>query len=246
MISKENSKISNMKKVLITGASRRLGLFLSERFLELGWQVHALTRKASAELTNLQHENLIIHELEQYNTARVDHFIAYFHQHYSSLDLLINNASIYEKDEQFLSRGVDFYNELFFIHMTLPTLLVSGLISELTESNGNIISITDIYADNPNKAYSLYCSTKAGLQNLTLGFAKKFAPHVRANCIQPGPIKFLDEHDDSHKQTVLSETLLASEGGFDPIFKTIKFILDNTYLTGDCIKVDGGRSLVRG
>lgn len=235
-----------MKRVLISGASRRLGLHLSKKFVSLGWQVHALTRHASEELRALESELLLVHELGEYNETSIDRFIAYFHQHYSSLDLILNNASIYEKDDQFMARGTAFYDELMFVHMTLPVLLVSGLVSELSEANGNIVSITDIYADNPNQEYSLYCSTKAGLQNLTLAFAKKFAPRIRANCIQPGPIKFLDSHDETHRKKVLQETLLPFEGGFEPIFKTLKFILDNNYITGECIKVDGGRSLVRG
>lgn len=235
-----------MKHVLITGASRRLGLFLTKEFLQLGWHVHALTRRASDDLNQQQCDQLTIHELEHYSEASIDHFIAYYHQHHASLDLLINNASIYEKDQQLMISGANFYNELMFVHMTLPALLVSGLISEINEAKGNIVSITDIYADNPNPEYSLYCSTKAGLQNLTLGFAKKLAPNIRANCIQPGPIKFLDEHSEDHKKSVLDETLLPFEGGFEPIFKALKFVLDNHYITGECIKVDGGRSLVRG
>ena len=242
----KNLKQQEMKHVLISGASRRLGLYLTQKFLELGWHVHALTRKASDDLKALQSDQLTVHELEQYNELSVDHFIAYFQQHFSALDLIINNASIFEKDEQLLARGVKFYEELMFIHMTMPALLVSGLVSELTEAKGSIASITDIYTDNPNAEYSLYCSTKAGLQNLTLGFAKKLAPNIRANCIQPGPIKFLDEHNDAHKSAVLNETLLPFEGGFEPIFQALQFVLVNKYVTGECIKVDGGRALVRG
>ena len=108
------------------------------------------------------------------------------------------------------------------------------------------MSITDIFSDNPHPAFSMYCSTKAGLQNLTLAAAKKFAPEVRANCIQPGPIQFLPTHTEEQKAQVLSETLLPFEGGFGPVFKALKFIVDNPYVTGSCIKVDGGRSIVRG
>ncbi len=231
---------------MITGASRRLGLYLCEHLLAQGWRVHAITREASEDLLRLQSERLFIHTLGNYDARAIDRCIAEFRQHSHRLDLLVNNASIYENDSGLMSQGVTFYEALTFVHMTMPALLVSALISELSEAQGNIVSITDIYADNPNPEYSLYCSTKAGLQNLTLGFAKKFAPKVRANCIQPGPIKFLPSHDDAHQQQVLSETLLASEGGFAPVLQTLTFILNNTYLTGTCIKVDGGRSLVRG
>ena len=130
--------------------------------------------------------------------------------------------------------------------MTMPALLMNALQPSLSEAKGNIISITDIYSDNPNPEFSLYCSTKAGLKSLTLSAAKKWAPQIRANCIQPGPLKFLPSHSEAEKDKVIKETLLPFEGGFDPVFKTVEFIIDNDYLTGQCINVDGGRSLVRG
>ena len=231
-----------MPTALITGASRRLGLYLCEHLLDDGWQVYGLTRSASSELKSLARDALHIYELERYEPASVERACAELSAEIGELTLLLNNASIYEPDE---SRA-DFYEALFFIHMQLPAMLIDAFSGILKRSRGNIVSITDIYADNPNADYNLYCSTKAGLQALTLGCAKKLAPQVRANCIQPGPIKFLSEHDEDYKKQVLAETLLQSEGGFDPIYKTLKFILDNPYLTGTCIKVDGGRSLVRG
>jgi len=250
-----------MRHVLITGASQRLGLYITEYFLQCGWQVHAVTRHASNALQALNCDALNIYELTDYTPDNTVKFIEQFKKNHSSLDLLINNASIYLPDtmpppasslHETPTKGVYahletnvFYQKLVFIHMQLPALLMNGLSTLVEKAKGNLISITDIYTLNPNESYSLYCSTKAGLQNLTLSMAKKLAPNVRANCILPGPIKFLDSHDDQHKTHVMKETLLSFEGGFDPICKTIQFILDNTYITGECIKVDGGRSLIR-
>ena len=235
-----------MPSAMITGASRRLGLYLVEKLLAQGWQVYALTRQASPELKALSsNQNLTIYEHENYTFSCLEKLAGPLNN-LASLDVLINNASIYEADNKGENNSGEFYQNLFFIHMQMPAWLAEKLTGALTTARGNIISITDIYADNPKADSSLYCSTKAGLQNLSLGLAKKLAPLVRVNCIQPGPIKFLDEHSDTHKQQVLAETLVAEEGGFEPVFKTVQFILDNHYLTGGCIKVDGGRSLMRG
>lgn len=235
-----------VRTAVISGASRRLGLFLTEKLLAEQWCVHALTRSASPGLNALSSPKLHIHEHSLYDKSHCDALVASLQEQCSGVDLLIHNASIYETDSGFAKQGLAFYNSLMFIHMSLPAMLSYGLESQLKASTGVIIAITDIYTANPNQEYNLYCSTKAGLQNLTLGLAKKWAPDVRAMCIQPGPIKFLDEHDAEHRKKILSETLLAQEGGFEPVLKTVQFILENTYLTGDCIKVDGGRSLVRG
>ncbi|WP_096085728.1 SDR family NAD(P)-dependent oxidoreductase [Agaribacterium haliotis] len=233
-----------MKTAVITGASRRLGLFLVEKLIDQGWQVHALTRSASPELQQLSSKRLHIHEHFSYHYEQIQRCTENLLNTVNELDLLVNNASIYESDDT--SQNPDFYLNLFTIHMQFPALLAEKLQGALQRAGGNIVSISDIYADNPREDYSLYCSTKAGLQNLSLSLAKKLAPEVRVNCIQPGPIKFLDEHDQAHKDQVLQQTLVAREGGFGPIFETLQFILNNHYLTGSCIKVDGGRSLVRG
>ena len=238
------------KTAVITGAGRRLGLFVVEHLLDAGWHVHALTRKNTSALMGMTSEHLYVHELETYTTNNVMRAIdaVRTQQQGSPIHLLLNNASIFENDAQVAHKGISSYEAMVFVHMIMPSLLIEGLRDDLfdTAAPGNVISITDIYATNPNPAYSLYCSTKAGLESLNYGFAKKYAPGIRANAIQPGPIKFLPEHDVSHKEKVLAETLLPYEGGFLPIYQTIEFILGNRYLTGSAIKVDGGRSLVRG
>ena len=173
--------------------------------------------------------------------------LKYVSTHYAHLDAVIHNASIYEPDEAHATDFDAFYERLFHIHMRVPAQINNALKGALhnTKQPGNIIHITDIYADNPNPDYGLYCSTKAGLENLSKSFAKRFAPGIRVNTIQPGPIKFLAEHTTEQKQSVMSETLLEGEGGFQPIYKAILAILDNAYMTGASVRVDGGRSLNR-
>lgn len=238
------------KTAIITGAGRRLGLFVVERLISAGWHIHALTREMTDGLMAVNSECLYVHELGSYTTKDVMGAIDGIHakQQGQPVHLLLNNASIFENDARVADNGVSSYEAMIFVHMIMPSLLAKGLLDVLSDEDapGNIISITDIYATNPNPSYSLYCSTKAGLENLSYGFAKKYAPSIRANAIQPGPIKFLPEHDTLHQEKVLAETLLPYEGGFLPIYQAIEFILDNQYLTGSVIKVDGGRSLMRG
>jgi len=233
-----------MKTALITGTSQRLGLYLCEALLDDGWCVQALTRRASEALRSLQRDTFRIHELGDYSDNSLRQFIDEYARTNQSLDLLVNNASLFRPDPDANENFVNFYQNLVFVHMTMPALLMQGLSKFL--NGGNIVSITDIYADNPSPSHALYCSTKAGLQNLSLAFAKKLAPHVRVNCIQPGPIKFLPDDDNVFKDKILKETLVGTEGGFAPIYKALKFIVDDEYVTGSCVKVDGGRSLLRG
>ncbi|MFL0800206.1 MAG: SDR family NAD(P)-dependent oxidoreductase [Agarilytica sp.] len=233
------------KTVLITGASRRLGLFLCEQFCHQDCNVIALTRSISRELHQLAERfetQLACFELEEYHEKNIARTISVVTSSYPHIDIVIHNASIFETNTEF-SREI--FQQSFDVHMAMPAQLNEGLKECLYREDqpGVVVHITDIYAENPNKAYTLYCATKAGLENLSKGFAKKFAPGIRVNSIQPGPIKFLDTHNDAEKAQVLSETLLNCEGGFMPIFQAISSVIENPYMTGATIKVDGGRAL---
>ncbi|WP_169434400.1 SDR family NAD(P)-dependent oxidoreductase [Marinobacterium rhizophilum] len=234
-----------MNTVVITGASRRLGLYLTQAFLEQGCKVIALTRKASAELDALACENLQIlltdYRCETSLAAAAD----CIRKQYETLSLVVHNASLFEKDAAHKDDLCAFYDELYRVHMRLPAYLNEALQPLLyNEAHpGCIVHITDIYADNPNREFGLYCSTKAALDNLTKTFAKKYAPGIRVNSIAPGPLMFLPSHKEDEKKAVLEQTLLPGESGFEPILQGIRFILDNQFVTGSSIKIDGGRSI---
>ena len=233
----------NDRTIIVTGASRRLGLYLVEKFLANQWQVIAVTRKASVELTKIVNPQLRFFEIESYSSVSLAKLINELNAQCVRLDALVHNASLFEADEKHLEDTESYYRRLFEIHMSMPAQLNQGLKNLLSQSKGNIIHITDIYAENPQADYTYYCSTKAGMENLNKSFAKLFAPDVRVNAIQPGPIQFLNEHSESQKKQIISETLTHTEGGFYPIYQSIMSIIENQYITGASIKVDGGRSL---
>ena len=233
-----------MPHILITGASRRLGLYLSESFIKTGWQVTAITRNASPELNQIDSPNLTIMELDY----RKPELLAGACQELNDkvIDVIVHNASYFEPDKSDVTESLNQLQAMLQTHIELPFLLNNLLKDALKRSaNANIIHMTDIYVDNPNERFSNYCASKAGLENLSKSFAKIFAPDIRVNTIQPGALAFLPDHSDEAKAKVLEKSLLKIEAGFEPVLKTIHSILDNPFITGTAIKVDGGRSICR-
>ena len=228
-----------MKTAVITGTSRRLGSYLAEKLTKEGYKVFGLTRKANPEQQYLT--QLVVDYQSADSVMEAIHHL----QQQGSIDLLIHNASLFEKDQLHTEDMVSFYQALFAVHMQLPALLNQQLAPQIaaTEGGGLIIHITDIYSENPNPAFSLYCSTKAGLENLMKSAAKAYAPQIRVNSIQPGPIMFLPEHSNNEKQQVMQQTLIAQEAGFEPIYQGVRFLVENKFVTGLSLKIDGGRSL---
>ncbi|MEX0584891.1 MAG: SDR family oxidoreductase, partial [Natronospirillum sp.] len=142
--------------------------------------------------------------------------------------------------------GAGHFAEFFQIHMQVPYLINERCIEALQncpELHGNIIHITDIYVHKPAPNFRTYCATKAGLQSLNDSYAQCLAPDIRVNAIQPGPLAFLPEHSEAAQRAVMASTPLKRLGGFEPVIQTVDFILQNDYLTGASINVDGGRML---
>lgn len=228
-----------MKTAVITGTGRRLGAYLAEQLSRSDYKVIGLTRNANPKQDYLQQI-----EVDYQNPESTAAAAEQLRNMLPSLDLLVHNASLFEKDAMHQQDSMTFYQALFAVHMQMPAQLNQLLLPLLQASDqGNIIHITDIYAENPNPSFSLYCSTKAGLENLMKSAAKAYAPRVRVNSIQPGPIQFLPEHSQAEKQQVMQQTLIADEAGFEPILKGVRFLVDNPFVTGLSLRIDGGRAL---
>ncbi|GGI87971.1 pteridine reductase 1 [Shewanella hanedai] len=237
-----------MKTIVITGASRRLGLYLAEQFIAKGDRVFAISRSQPNEFTSIDSPHFHPVQIDSYDKHGVEQAVSAISAKVERIDLLVNNASVFEQDPDNSQDIETKFIALFQVHMLFPNLLTHELKRYMfdEENPGVLVNMTDIYAENPMPERSLYCSTKAGLENLTRSFAKKFAPGIRCNSIMPGPLQFLPDHTQEQKEQVLKGTLLPFEAGFHPVFQTIDFIMSNHFVTGTSIKVDGGRSICRG
>tara|TARA_B100000700_G_scaffold214717_1_gene236025 strand:- start:395 stop:1102 length:708 start_codon:yes stop_codon:yes gene_type:complete len=229
--------------VLITGAGRRFGYELANHLIDEGYQVFAHYNSSKQGVEALEQRGAIPLQADFNDPSAVQTLVEHIKQKTEVLDMLVNNASCFF-DNHRVDNDKDALTAVYNVHAVAPYLLITGLAPLLEHSdNPLIVNITDIYTDSPSPHYIAYCGAKAALANMTQGFAKTLAPKIRVNAIQPGPILFLPDHDDEHRKKVMSETPLNVEGGLQPMIETVKFLRDNPFLTGESIKVDGGRAL---
>lgn len=232
--------------ILITGAGRRVGLYLARQLAMRGDPVIAHCHRATDELHILSDQGVTILEADLTQAESVTQLAAQVQAAFPSLRGIVHNASAFDKTDPDPEAALAQFERFFAIHMRAPYLLntlLAPLLSACPARHADVIHITDIYADNPNPAFDVYCATKAGLANLTLSFAKRLAPKVKVNAIAPGPILFKEWHSEAMRKQVLAETLLGEEGGEEAIWRAVDAILGNHYLTGAVIPVDGGRRL---
>lgn len=232
--------------VLVTGAGRRVGLHLAQRMLGQGRPVIAHYRTWTEGVAQLQLKGALCVAGDLATGAGVDHLVASVRGAASSLRAVVHNASDFAATSPVADEALRQFDLFYAVHMRAPYALnraFADLLARCSEKRSDIIHITDIYADNPNPTFGIYCATKAGLQSLSLSFAKQLAPKVKVNVIQPGPILFKEWHGLQAREQVLKETLLGEEGGAEAIGLAVEAILANDYQTGAIIAVDGGRRL---
>ncbi|MFM2477496.1 SDR family oxidoreductase [Celerinatantimonas sp. MCCC 1A17872] len=233
------------KHAFITGIGHRLGYYLACQLLANGYTVsgHYHQERPSVELLRAQGVNLLQADFCQASSVKA---LIEELSKIKQLDVLIHNASAFFPNQSDPWRQAEDLTKLVAVHMQVPLLITEVLKETLANSdNGCIVAMTDIYVHHPNEQYSAYCASKSGLDSLMQSYARLLAPKVRVNCIEPGPILFLPEHVEAHRQQVMQQTLLHREGGLEPIWQTLLMILQNQFLTGARIAVDGGRSVAK-
>ena len=238
--------------VFITGAGRRLGLHLTKHYLTLGWRVIAHYRSNNELFEGNKDDSAFdgrYFSLQGDLSSAIDveslsqqllHLLA---THKIELDSIIHNASCFfpdNNDDNFLQRWQK-SEMMMAVHVNAPHLLTE-LLSPYIKDNGHITMMSDIYADLPNARFARYCSAKAAGQNLAISLAQTLAPRIRVNVIQPGPIKFLPEHDSDYREMVLSQSLIKKELGYEAIQQGIDYLVQASAVTGSILRIDGGRA----
>ncbi len=235
-----------MKHALVTGVGRRLGFAIAQRLLDEGWRVSGHFRTESEATGRLRERGATLYQADLEDATQTIGMIEQL-QKSSRLDLIVHNASCFRPEPEGLAEKAAWSDACHRVHVQAPMLINEGLgpLMKATGDDPNLVHITDIFAERPDPQYRTYTAAKAGLDNLALSYAQLWAPDIRVNRIQPGPILFLPEHSEEHKAKVLANTLLRREGGLDPVLDALWTLIGNAYLTGAVIKVDGGRFLAQ-
>ena len=239
------------KTVFITGAAKRIGKEIALSFKELGWNIiiHYNSSKEDAlnlakEINNANKNTAITVQGNLDVKEDVYAIIKEVLDAFPSIDLLINNAStFYPTPIDDISE--EHWEKLVGSNLKGPLFLIQGLKQKLKESKGSIINITDTNLSKGVANYSIYSAAKAGLESITKGLARELAPEIKVNAIAPGAM--LEPPDvtwtEEQKSKVIESIPLKRMGSEKDIAEAVNFLAHSQYITGQIIKVDGGRSL---
>ena len=161
---------------------------------------------------------------------------------FGRIDILINMASLYvEKPIDQLT--VEDWDRQLSVDLRASFLFSQAVAPEMRKrGGGRIINFTDWVAASARPRYAGYYVAKAGVKALTEALALELAlDQILVNAIAPGPILAPPEMSQEESDAVVAKTPLGRWGGEDEIAKAVMFLVESDFVTGETIRVDGGR-----
>jgi pteridine reductase len=235
---------------LITGGAVRVGEAIVRELADRGYRVaiHANTSLGRAQelvsqLTEVGHNAAAFGaDLRDEDATRA--MIDRARRHFGRLDALVNSAATWSPTplESVLADDV----RRFFEINTLSTFICcqhAGQIMIEQEQGGAIVNIGDWAAERPYRNYSAYFASKGAIPALTRMFAVELAPKVRVNAVLPGPVLLPESVSETDRRRAIAGTLLGRAGRPENVAQAIAALLQNDFITGACLPVDGGRTL---
>ena len=239
------------KRILITGAAKRIGKEMALSFFNKGWDIvihynsskeeaEALAHKMNSERSN----SAMLVQANLDNANEVEKLAEKILSKNGSIDALINNAStFYPTPVGTFSE--ENWNALMGSNLKAPLFLIQSLHKELEKNKGFIINVTDINVDRALVNHSIYLAAKSGLQTLTKSLAKELAPYIRVNAIAPGAILEPPntEWTSKQKNNIINAVPMKRMGTEKDIVDAAIYLSEAEYVTGQILNIDGGKSL---
>jgi len=239
------------KTILITGAAHRIGAHMAKTLHQQGANIvlHYRHSKTTAEalqseLQAIRSDSVHLVQGDLIDLSSIDNIIEQTIKQAGQLDVVINNASSFYPTT-IGSVTEQHWDDLMGTNMKAPFFLSQAAAPYLKKQQGCIVNIVDIHADRPLREHPVYSMAKAGLVMMTKALACELGPEVRVNAIAPGAILWPDtDMDEATQEKIISRTFLKRKGDPHDIAKTALFLIrDATYMSGQILTVDGGRSL---
>jgi len=239
------------KTILVTGGALRIGSEIVTSFAKMGWDIILHYRNSSEEAKKIKKNLEDLYETEIFLVQGdlnvdedVQNLIDIINKNYKNLDALVNNASSFYNTEIGSLTNAN-WDDLVGNNLKAPLFLINGLKDILMSTSGSVINITDVNIDMGSPNYSIYTAAKGGLAAITKSLAKELAPNITVNAVAPGAI--LEPPgvtwDDDKIKEVIKNIPLNKMGNEKDIANAVKFLVFAKYITGQTIRVDGGKSL---
>jgi 3-oxoacyl-[acyl-carrier protein] reductase/pteridine reductase len=236
------------KSVLVTGGARRIGRGIALALAHAGAEVTITFRssqsqaaEAVTEIESLGLRALSV-ECDVRSEASVRSAVAAVVGRFGRLDLVVNNAAIFET-APLDSLGLDQWDAVFETNARGPFLVAREALPHLRVAKGRIVNIGSLGGIHAWVGHAHYCASKAAVHSLTQAMAKAFAPEISVNCVAPG---WIGTAEDSGQQAAhfAAKTPMQCNGSVQDVAQAVLFFAAGPhFITGQVLAVDGGLGL---
>jgi pteridine reductase len=228
--------------VLVTGAGRRVGRAIAEEMGNAGANVivhYFSSRVEAAQLASKLPKSLVCKaDLRTADGCRS--LMAAVRQHVGKLDFLVNSAADYTRGP-FAYESDETWTKMLALNLLAPARLLR---EALPLGLSACVNIVDVAAWKPWKHHAAYAASKAALAHLTRCLALELAPSVRVNGVAPGTVAFPPGFSEAEQAGIINRIPLGRIGQPRDVARAVRYLLEEDYLSGVLLPVDGGASLV--
>ena len=240
------------KVALVTGSTRGLGREVAFALAKHGANLVISSRKADAcaqvasEVEGSTGRQAFAYPCHVGDWDQIDRLVEASYARYGKVDILVNNAGMSPMYDEIAGISEALYDKTLAVNLKGPFRLCAVIGSRMAAgAGGAIVNISSIASLNPSPDYLPYAAAKAGLNAITVGFARAYGPRVRVNCIAAGRFRtdIAKSWDiDEVRQEAQKTTALKRIGEPSEIVGTVLYLVSDlsTFTTGALIRVDGG------
>ena len=231
-----------MGAAFITGGAKRIGKAIAVFLAEAGFDIalHYNDSLNEAKLTQTEIKQIgkkcVLFKCDFNNIKESRKLIKKVKNKFPNLCLLVNNASVFEEG-LFLKTDIKKFEKTFTVNFTVPFFLSQDF-GKLCKK-GHIINMLDTNILRKHSKYFAYILSKKVLYEFTKMTAYELAPKIRVNAIAPGPTLPPFGKDDKF----ISNIPLKTKGELKNILQSVNYLIENNFVTGECLFVDGGQYL---
>tara|TARA_B100000949_G_scaffold233780_1_gene251077 strand:+ start:1000 stop:1788 length:789 start_codon:yes stop_codon:yes gene_type:complete len=249
------------KNLLITGGANRIGREIALHFSKKGWNIALHYFKSSSKAKKLKKiiepnwssyakdeipflwSKVALIKADLRNPKQVEKIIPRAKKQLGTIDCLINNAALFEKDD-ISNFTIKRWNDHLNTNLLAPAILTKQFAKQISKKTvSNIINIIDQRIFKLTPIFMSYTLSKSALYTLTKTMAMRLAPSIKVNGIAPGPIIKSKRQSDKHFNQQIKSTLLKKVVLVKDLCDTVEYLINNDSITGQVVAVDSGQNL---
>lgn len=231
---------------VVTGGDRGIGKAIAKMLVMDGYKVvftykqnEEKAKETFKELKN--YGDVEFYKLDVTDWLQISKFFDNIGEKYKAIKVLVNNAGIIGKESTISKITIDDWKNVIDVNLTGAFYCCKFAIPYLIKGKGCIINISSIAGKMGGTVGCHYAASKAGIIGLTFALASELAPYgIRVNAVAPGPVD-TDLLSPEIKEKLKELCPLKRIAKPEEIAHAVKFLIENEYVTGEVIDVNGGR-----